>query len=345
VRTLANHSIGRVSIFKASKERNNHEFKKELENAIEYFEKDTFESPNVAINPSKFCLPFYRSFYTIVFKREKAKEEVISYLTEAKDTIKGSKSKEQLIGAVENLANALKEVQNLENLDFDSMKGELNFYRKHCDRAAELMSATEEKAPYATEVIRKGLSILDRNLKELIEKIKEKARIACKESIGTPIQELACIVNREVQKWEIGSQEEMTQNIEGLIEIFKLRMPQLPGYEHIFIEIEGIKDENDLSKQYKIVSRLIRLIPMFNLMPNYVVQDIKDIKNNTIDIKVELDSIGKKLNCIRFDNFKIKLKSGDIISRLNAINNELENLNEIVCINAFSIDKLDSIQA
>ena len=73
------------------------------------------------------------------------------YLAEAKDAIKGSKSKELLFEAVENLANALKEVQNLENLDLEAIKGELNFYRKYCDHAAELMKDTEEKAPFATD--------------------------------------------------------------------------------------------------------------------------------------------------------------------------------------------------
>lgn len=98
----------------------------------------------------------------------------------------------------------------------------------------------------------------------------------------------------------------MTQNVEGLIEIFRLKMPHLPGYEPIFKEIKGVRDEKDLAKQYKIISRLIGLIPIFGSMPDYVVQDIKEIKDNTKDIKVELDAIGKKLDCISFD-----------ISRLN----------------------------
>ena len=68
-------------------------------------------------NPSQFCLPFYRSFHTIIFKKQEAKEEVNKYLEEAKAAIKGSESKKQLFEAVENLAEALKEVQSLGNLD------------------------------------------------------------------------------------------------------------------------------------------------------------------------------------------------------------------------------------
>ena len=150
VRTYANHSLGKVSIFKASQAEKEEDYKKELEKAIEFFEKAARNHLN-GHNPSQFCLPFYRSFHTIIFKKQEAKEEVDKYLEEAKAAIKGSKSKELLFEAVENLANALKEVQNLGNLDLEAKKGELNFYRKYCDRAAELMKDTEETAPFATD--------------------------------------------------------------------------------------------------------------------------------------------------------------------------------------------------
>ena len=96
-------------------------------------------------NPAQFCLPFYRSFYTIIFKKQEAKEEVDKYLEEAKNAVEGSKSKEQLFEAVQNLAEALKEVQNFGNLDLPEIKGELNFYRKYCERAAELMKDLKKK--------------------------------------------------------------------------------------------------------------------------------------------------------------------------------------------------------
>ncbi|AKB51264.1 phosphorylase [Methanosarcina barkeri str. Wiesmoor] len=78
------------------------------------------------------------------------------------------------------------------------------------------MKCTDEKAPFATEVLRKGLPILDRNLKKLIEEIQEKARATYKESVGTEVEETARAVCMEVQKWVIGSQEEMTQKVEDI---------------------------------------------------------------------------------------------------------------------------------
>lgn len=82
-----------------------------------------------------------------------------------------------LFEAVENLAKALKEVQNFGSPDLQMLKSELSFYRKYCDSAAELMGSAEEKSPYAVAALRKGLPILDRNIKQIIEEIQKKAEI------------------------------------------------------------------------------------------------------------------------------------------------------------------------
>ena len=56
-------------------EHGSEDYKKELEKAIEFFEIAAKESPSW-LNPAQFCLPFYRSFHTIIFKKQEAKEEV-----------------------------------------------------------------------------------------------------------------------------------------------------------------------------------------------------------------------------------------------------------------------------
>ena len=65
VRISANHSMGRASIFKAINTENENDFKSELENSIKFFERSSKEATWL-INPSRFCLPFYRSFYEAV---------------------------------------------------------------------------------------------------------------------------------------------------------------------------------------------------------------------------------------------------------------------------------------
>lgn len=73
VRSRANHSLGRISIFKASQAKTDKDYKEELEKAIEFFGTAALEASY--FNPAQFCLPFYRSFYAIIFEKQEAKKK------------------------------------------------------------------------------------------------------------------------------------------------------------------------------------------------------------------------------------------------------------------------------
>ncbi len=304
VRIWANQSIGKICIYKASQSENEEEYEKELEKAINFFERASIECHSVMENPSPFCLPFYRSFYTIISAEKKqAKGEVEKYLLEAKSAIGGSKNKKLLFDTVENLANALEEIQNLENMDLATKKRELNFYRKYCDQAEELIKNTEKTAPSATQVLRKGLPILDRKLKSLLEEIQEKAKTACRESQGTDTEEIACAVSREVQKWEIGSQEEMTQKVEDAAYLLKSKVADLPENEYILNKIEVMRHEKDLTKQYETLLFVIGQIPTVKVVPEDVV--VENINKVGQDLGTKLDGLTQEMSEIR-----ISLKPG-----------------------------------
>jgi hypothetical protein len=195
VRASANHSLGRGSIFRATDAEGKEDFRKEIKNALEFFERSSKES--TYFNPSRFCLPFYRSFYTVTFEKDGAEDEVRRYLVEAKIASEGSKNKETLLEAVENLASALTEAHKA--TDFGAMKSDLNSYRRYCDRAADSIGAAEEGAPGAARVLRRGLPIIDDRIKEIIREIQEKAGAVCRETrgTGTPYEPLGI----EVNKW------------------------------------------------------------------------------------------------------------------------------------------------
>ena len=194
----ANYSLGRAAIFKVTEADNEEEFKEEMENALEFFERSSREWSYSS--PSSFCLPFYRSFYTITFEKIGTEDEVEKYLSEAKNASKGSENKEILIEAVENLANALAEAQKAREIDFDSKKSELNSYRRYCDRAADLIGDAEEGAPGAARILRRGLPIIDERIKEIIREIQENARAVCKQTQETPLEELGLATARSAQE-------------------------------------------------------------------------------------------------------------------------------------------------
>ena len=196
MRVSANHSLGRASIFRATETENEEEFRKELENALQYFERSAAEA--TYSNPAKFCLPFYRSFYVITFKKDGSEAEVQKSLAEAKSASEGSKSKEDLLEAVENLSNALKETQSLRERGFEAAKCDLNSYRRYCDRAAELLDENKETAPGATRIIKRGLPIIDHRIKETIDEIQKNAKAICLQTrgTGTPFEPLGSEINR-----------------------------------------------------------------------------------------------------------------------------------------------------
>ena len=336
MRMHANHSLAKASIFKASQARTEEDYKNELEKAIDFFEKAAQESAHARsyFNPSQFCLPFYRSFYTIVFKKQGAKEEVDKYLAEAKDAIEGSKSKEILLEAVNNLANALNEVQNLENLELEAKKDKLNSYRQYCDRAAELMIDSEEAAPHATGVLKKGLPIFGRNLKELLEEIQKRTGLIREQTKGTQFEELGDELNQNSQSLsEVRDPVGFRKQVNSMQNTLKAICSKFP---------EGQKGEacELLEMMYAEPSIEDKIPLLVNILSKFSYQLDMTAQLNRFEEKLD-----QKLSCISFDIFKIKLNSHNVISKLDTMKKELEKLNETEVLNALSIDNLNSTQA
>ncbi len=186
VRVSANYSLGKISIYRATGAESEDGLKKEIDKAIGYFEKSSQESS--FFNPAEFCLPFYRSYNAVISRKEGAKEEIGRNLEEAKQAVAGSESKEKLLEAVENLANALQEAQKLRGLD--EIQADLNAYRRYCDRTVELLDETEDIAPGAAMLVRKGLPIIDEKIKAILAEIQEKTEALCKETKDTSLEDL-----------------------------------------------------------------------------------------------------------------------------------------------------------
>ena len=196
VRAYANHLLGRASIFKATEAESEDNFESELKNAIDFFERSSKEATYYN-NPSSFCLPFYRAFSKITFEKAGSEGEVKRYLTEAKNASEGSKNKEALLEAVENLANALSEAQKV--TDFDATKSDLKAYLQYCNRAEDLIGDATEDAPGVAQVLLRRFPRINDQTKELIPEIQETAEAVCRETRGTstPYESLGM----EVNKW------------------------------------------------------------------------------------------------------------------------------------------------
>jgi hypothetical protein len=200
---------------------------------------------------------------------------------------------------------------------------------------------TEKTAPYATIALRRGLPILDRKLRSLLEEIQVKAKTAFQESKGTFTEEITKAVNSEIQKWEIGSQEEMSYYVNNLVVVLKSKIPLSPENKGIIDMIEHMKNERDLTKQYSILPTIIALIPTVNVIPE---QELNQKLLKFDQVYDDIATIKDKLSCISFDISNIKWNSADIVSNLKTMKEKLENLNRIEGLNALSIENLNCSQ-
>lgn len=226
MRMYAYHSLGRASIFKATETADKDSVKKELEAAIVFLEKSSKE---YKYGPAKFCCPFYRSYFAIAFQEAK-EDEVQRYLAEAKEAVGGSESKEELLGAVENLAQVLQESQRLKGRSLEEIKGELNSYRWYCDKAASHMVAAEKSAPGAVNFMRKCNPMLEEKIQATIAEIQKKARQICQftRDSGTVFEAPVAEINRATKALSLGDIHKTQRSITRITSMLKELCMLLP---------------------------------------------------------------------------------------------------------------------
>ena len=290
VGVFANHSLGKASIFKATEADGEEEFRRELENALQYFERSAAEAS--FFNRDKFCLPFYRSFYVLTFKKEGSEAEVQRSLAEAKRASEGSKSRKDLLEAIENLSNALKETQSLRERGLEAAKCDLNSYRRYCDRAAELLDETEESAPRATRLIKRGLPIIDHQIKELLKEIKDKSQEICK--TGDPLaSELGCRIQKHAAAaLETYNPREIQKEIEYILRRIGLWSDSITDEKvkrYIKDNIEDAANEEDIKRRLSVIRVLLEDIMSSKDTSKYV------IRNSTVQI-AEGEGHDQKMN-------------------------------------------------
>ncbi len=298
VRIAANHSSGKVCIFRASEAENENGFRKEMENALGFFEKASKEATYENLysdNPAKFCLPFYRSFYSLTFKKEEAEVEVQRYLSEAKSAVKGSENKEKLIEAVENIGNALKEAQKVQG--FDAMKSDLNAYRRYLDRACELLDRTEDKALGASRLIRKGLPIIDERIKGVIAETQEIAKALCKKTIGTALEGMGLETVKQATELSTSNELKMDKSLEMINGILNKFCEYVPADKrnHILEDLKKAKYLDSYGLLETTLKKLEEIYKNFAFPPIITVPANKENKQKQDIVRIVTIQFGFKL--------------------------------------------------
>jgi len=340
VSVSANYSLGKISIYKATEAESEDGLKDEMAKAIGYFEKSSQES-KFCFNPAKFCLPFYRSYNAVIFRQENAKEEIERNLEEAKQAVGDSESKEKLLEAVENLANALQEAQNLSGLD--EIQADLNAYRRYCDRTVEVLDETEDKVPGAAMLVKRGLPIIDGRIKGIFNEIEEKAKKFCEDTQQTPLKTISRNIFENVKG--LGEEQSWINDDKILNEIVPLIISMcsiLPEESKSAIcnQLTEIKHAEMDYKGIVIVSALSNINVQVKSLEEKIEEKDKLIEYFEDIVKNQLDNIS-------YGIFKLKIRSASILPDLQKIQNELKKLETFETdVNnlGFDLTKLTDVQ-
>jgi predicted amidohydrolase len=323
VRASANHTLGRASISKAIETENEKDFRKEIKNAVDFFDRSSKEA--TYFTRSRFCLPFYKAFYAVIFEGAEAEDEVKKCLAEAKNASEGSGSEETLLEAVENLASALAEARKARKMELDATKSDLIECRGYCERAEDLIGDAEEGAPGAAGILRRGLPIIGERIRE----IQEKAEALCRETRGTPLEELGREAVISAQRLPIQNPSTLMMDLSNMASIARDFCNYLPADKrtHACTSLENLTGM-EILEQGAVIARVFE----------YVQENIHTLKIQTVHIsetEQEIVRIAVAQFCFELtESFPFIIKKKDevktkIFSALEIARNDGAN---IVCL-------------
>lgn len=326
VRMYTYYSLGKMSVFSATEMDDIDTLKKELAAAVSYFEKSTQEG---TVNcPAKFCHPFYRTYFAITFQDVEG-DEVQRYIAKAKEAVGGSESKDELLHAIENLAEALRQSQCLKAKSVEDVASELNTYRWYCDRAAEHMAAAESGAPGAVKLLRKCNPIIEEKIEATIAEIQKTAREICRvtRGSGTKYEAPGAEINREAKSLSPEAPINAFKTTTRIAAILKDSCGSLSrenGGQHVCEIVDEIEAEHELSARLSKIE-----LALTYLLLNISLEAESASKNKLEEIHGDIKSMDKKLNMMMFDLSNIKIGSGNLFANLCAVRTELAKIAEM----------------
>jgi len=241
VRASAWYAEGRAHIDITVSRRNRLSFKKELEAALDCFERSTREA--AIFHPSRFCLPFYRSYYYILFQPGDNTADLQKCFKDAKLAITGSEVQEQLLEAVQNLATALEEANAIN--DTRTQHEILQASRNYIQQAEDILIRTADKAPKATKLIKRGLPIIDKEISSKIQEVQKKTESFSDSTKNTLFESVGKETNIEAKKLSINNPITLEINLNNVLNKLKVLCGYLPieGHNSYCNKIEDAKSD------------------------------------------------------------------------------------------------------
>lgn len=164
---------------------------------------------------------------------------------------------------------------------------------------------------------------IDQGILSTITRIRNEAEGVFENAKGTPLENIAYEVNKEIKQWGIGSQDDLRTNIDNLLFVLKSNIPRNPENEIIFEKIKEIELTKDITKHYSIISLIIPLMIKLNMNDKL---DTIDKKIDLIELKIDDLSTSKAVLDFIIESLEIFKK--EIPELNNQINDVLMNISD-----------------
>ena len=324
VRIFAYHSAGKASIQDASQLKDDDAFRLELENALTFFERSYREAENTAKhNPAQICYPLYRALHAVIFLKKDSKANVEEFLSDAKIALSGSDTRKQLLAIIENLANAIKEVEDLSSVNPLSIRSHLITINQYCSQAEAIIESVEGEVPGTARVMRRGAQIVGGEIETIKNQIYILAEEICLlvKNKGSPYKDFGCEIYKLGKQLRDGKdaqkviREEFPKLKQRIPEILPEIMPDLE------LPFEVIRKNDIPNNQFSIINNIflnirIELQNAFaGLSDNWELTSavtnlqgqLDDVRTGVRDIDADIHNLQKTV-LSRFDETELRIQ-------------------------------------
>ncbi len=163
---------------------------------------------------------------------------------------------------------------------------------------------------------------IDQGILSTISRIRNEAEGIFENAKGTPLENIAYEVNKEIKQWNIEGQDNLRTNIDNLVFVLKSNIPRNPENEIIFEKIKEIELTKDITKHYSIISLIVPLIIKINMDEKL---DSIDRKIDQIDLKIDeltnsnavLDFIVESLEIVKKEIPELNNQINDVLMHIS----------------------------
>ena len=219
------------------------------------------------------------------------------------------------------------------------MKSDLDAYKQYCDKAIELLTTCEGKAPWASKCIRRALPIINDHIKKSIVSIRERSRSICSRTRGTNAEILGAEVYHLSRDLSTDDSLKCHRSSLRIADVLRDLCELIPRKKRDHaIELVG---DIGATKAFPEIMTKIELAISF-IEPNIEISAFetcmtKQIQELKSDLIIRLDNIN-------FSIFKTKINSSNRFEELRLELRKLEELNEVVGRSGKKLEDLNLVE-